>query len=179
VTPEDLLPHLLRMSSADPPADGMALTGGEPLLQAEFLAALLRSEDLPRPRLLETNGTLPEELLLVLPWVDVVSMDLKLPSNSAEPPLWEVHAKFLRAAAGRAYIKILVDKNTRPDEVARAAELATVGDPAAPLFLQPITGPDGQITTTASELEVFFAVARRHAKNIRIVPQIHRVLDVA
>jgi 7-carboxy-7-deazaguanine synthase len=179
VTPGDLLPHLVRMSNADPPVDGMALTGGEPLLQAEFLAALLRSENLPRPRILETNGTLPEELLVVLPWVDVVSMDLKLPSNSAEPPLWQVHAKFLRAAAGRVYIKILVDKHTRLDEVARAAELAATGDPTAPLFLQPITGPDGRIATTAGQLEAFFTVARQHARNIRIVPQVHQILEVA
>jgi 7-carboxy-7-deazaguanine synthase len=167
------------MSNADTPVDGMALTGGEPLLQAEFLAALLRSENLPRPRILETNGTLPEALLLVLPWVDLVSMDLKLPSNSAEPPRWEAHAKFLRTAAGRVYIKILVDKHTRLDEVARAAELATIGDPTAPLFLQPITEPDGRIATTAGQLEAFFLAARRHAKNIRIVPQVHRILDLA
>jgi 7-carboxy-7-deazaguanine synthase len=179
VTPEDLLPHLVRMCAAEPPVDGMALTGGEPLLQAGFLAALLHSADLPRPRILETNGTLPEELALVLPWVDVVSMDLKLPSNSGEPPLWEVHAKFLRAAAGRAYIKILIDQNTRSDEIARAAALATAGDPTAPLFLQPITDKEGRIDATVGQLEAFFAIARRHARNVRIVPQVHKVLDLA
>lgn len=179
VAPEDLLPHLLQMSHAGPPVDGMALTGGEPLLQAEFLAVLLRSNALPRPRVLETNGTLPEELLLVLPWVDVVSMDLKLPSNSGGPPLWEVHAKFLRAAAGRAYIKILIDQRTNPDDVARAAALASLGDPKAPVFLQPISYPDGRIATTAGQLESFFTVARQHAKNVRIVPQVHKILRVA
>jgi 7-carboxy-7-deazaguanine synthase len=161
-----------------PPVDGLALTGGEPLLQAAFLAELLRSDALPRPRVLETNGTLPEQLLLVLPWVDVVSMDIKLPSNSAGPPLWEIHANFLRAAAGRAYIKVLIDQQTNPNEVARAAALATTADPQATVFLQPITYPDGRTAATARELESLFTVARKHANNVRVVPQVHKILRV-
>jgi len=63
----------------DESAGGMTLSGGEPLLQAEFAAALLRAcraADLHTA--LDTCGFAPRETLLGLaPWVDLFLYDLK------------------------------------------------------------------------------------------------------
>jgi organic radical activating enzyme len=165
----------LPLLEAAGPVDGTSLTGGEPLLQAEFLAELLADERWPRPRLLETNGMLPESLRTVLPYLDVVSMDIKLPSNSGERAFWDQHAHFLAVAGDKAYAKVLIDTGTDIDDVERAAAL--VGD-RVPVFLQPITASDGRVDVTAADLQRFFAAARRHAPDVRVLPQTHKMLAI-
>lgn len=160
---------------ADAIVDGTAVTGGEPLLQADFLAQLLADRVWPRPVLLETNGMMPEALRTVLSRIDVVSMDIKLPSNSGERAFWEQHARFLALAGDKAYVKVLVDAATDAADVERAASL--VGDRAA-VFLQPITAENGRVDITAARLERFYTAARRHVADLRILPQTHKMLAI-
>ncbi len=163
---------------ADPSVDGVALTGGEPLMQADFLAQLLSDEHLPRPRLLETNGMLPESLPAVLPLVDIVSMDIKLPSNSGERAFWAEHERFLALARGKAYVKVLVDAQTTTADVERAARLVSEVAPEAALFLQPITAADGRVAIRASALHHLFAAARSVVGDVRVMPQTHKMLAI-
>ncbi len=61
----------------------LSVTGGEPLLWANELRILLPLVKEKRLKIyLETNGTLPDQLLQILPMVDVISMDIKLPFDS-------------------------------------------------------------------------------------------------
>ncbi|MEO8606151.1 MAG: 7-carboxy-7-deazaguanine synthase QueE [bacterium] len=158
--------------------DGLSVTGGEPLMQAEFVAELLADTRLPRPRLLETNGMLPDPLRMVLPVVDVVSMDVKLPSNSGERAFWAQHASFLDLAGPKAYVKVLIDAATSVAEVERAAALVGEQSPQAAVFLQPITSPQGRIDLDAAGLARFFAAARRRCENVRVLPQAHKTLAI-
>jgi organic radical activating enzyme len=158
--------------------DGVAITGGEPLMQAGFLAELLADARLPRPRLLETNGMLPEPLAEVLPVVDVVSMDIKLPSNSGERAFWEAHARFLALAGDKAYVKVLIDAGTDLAEVDRAAALVSDHSPHTSLFLQPITDAAGRIDLDAAALARFFTAARRRHPDVRLLPQAHKMLAI-
>jgi 7-carboxy-7-deazaguanine synthase len=162
----------------DEPIDGVAITGGEPLMQAAFLAELLADARLPRPRLLETNGMLPDPLADVLALVDVVSMDIKLPSNSGERGFWEPHARFLDLAADKAYVKVLIDAGTDIDEVERAASLTHTRAPRASLFLQPITAASGRIDLDAAGLARYFRVARLRHPDVRLLPQAHKALAI-
>jgi len=82
----------------------LALTGGEPLMQAGFLAALLplvRGKGLKI--FLETNGARPAELRALLPLLDIVSMDFKLRSATGRPTPVKRHAEFLALAVRRAW----------------------------------------------------------------------------
>ncbi|MDX2171351.1 MAG: 7-carboxy-7-deazaguanine synthase QueE [Deltaproteobacteria bacterium] len=160
------------------PIDGVAVTGGEPLMQAAFVAELLADARLPRPRLLETNGMLPDPLAEVLPVVDVVSMDIKLPSNSGERAFWEPHARFLDLAADKAYVKVLIDAGTDLAEVERAADLTRNRAPRASLFLQPISAPNGGIDLDAAGLSRFFRAARERHPDVRLLPQAHKALAI-
>ena len=67
--------------------DGVAFTGGEPLLRPELPALLRCVRELGYPVKLDTNGTLPEALDRVLAdgLVDYVAMDIKnSPARYAE-----------------------------------------------------------------------------------------------
>lgn len=122
---------------------------------------------------------LPDRLASVLPWIDVVSMDVKLPSNTGEEPFWDEHARFLEMARGRVYVKVLVDDQTRPAELERAAAVIQRIAPETPLFLQPISDPEGRITTDGPALEAFFRLARERLADVRISVQMHKLLSIA
>jgi pyruvate-formate lyase-activating enzyme len=68
-------------AALEPQLHALALTGGEPLAQADFIAAWLPARRVRTPVLLETAATLSSQLERVLPWIDIVSADIKLPSE--------------------------------------------------------------------------------------------------
>jgi 7-carboxy-7-deazaguanine synthase len=158
--------------------DGTAITGGEPLAQADFLVTLLRSGVLPRPRLLETAGVLPDELSKVVEEIDVVSMDIKLPSNTGETAFWDEHRRFLQRAGHKAYVKILVDLATSDDDVHRATSLIAAAETPVPVFLQPITTRKASTLIDAERLSRLFDVARSRLQDVRVVPQTHKIMQL-
>ena len=160
----------------------LAITGGEPLLQSEFIAELLDANEPPVPVLLETNGTYPRRLEAVLPFIDIVSMDLKLPTNSGEPPFWEEHRAFLAATKGKTgktvYVKVPVDEATSEREVTTAARLVAAHDRSTTVFLQPILSPSAEVQISPTRLARFYDLATAHLDDVRVLPQAHRFLGV-
>ena len=162
-----------------PGLHALAVTGGEPLVQSTFLAELLSLARPPLPVLLETNGTYPDRLDAVLPFIDIVSMDVKLPSNSGERPFWDEHAAFLARAAGKTiYVKLPVDEKTSEEEVARAAEIVAASSAKPTLFLQPILSADNRLCASAERLERFYDVASARLADVRVLPQAHKTLGI-
>jgi 7-carboxy-7-deazaguanine synthase len=163
----------------DAPIDALALTGGEPLAQSEFLAELLAVGKFRIPVLLETNGVLPRRLRDVLALVDIISMDIKPPSNTGEAAFWNEHEQFLELARTKElYVKILVDQSTLDAEIERAAIMVAPIRPAVPVFLQPIVDAAGQPQLDAVRLAQLYAVARHHLESIRVLPQTHKLLGI-
>jgi organic radical activating enzyme len=158
----------------------LALTGGEPLAQAAFLADWLPRRSVRLPVLLETAATLPAQLERVLPWIDIVSADIKLPSNSGEGARWAAHEECLRMSAGRdLYVKMLVDEDTDPAELELGARLVAAVDGAIPVFLQPIADTkDGRLRITGETLDEFYRRVAACGVDVRVVPQTHKVLGV-
>jgi organic radical activating enzyme len=182
LTPADLEAAVEALAAAAPPLHAVAVTGGEPLAQSDFLVAWLAARRRDLPVLLETAGILPERLERVLPWVGIVSLDVKCPSNTGERARWDEHEACIRAAAvaGReVYVKVPVDEGTAPDEVERAARLVAAADARVPLFLTPLTEPDSaRLTIGAATLERFHALASRLHPDVRVLPQLHKVLGI-
>ena len=78
----------------------VSFTGGEPLLQKDFLKEILKlTQKCGLRNYLETNGTLPDELKEVIDYVDIVAMDLKLPSSTGLCGFWGEHRRFLELAS--------------------------------------------------------------------------------
>jgi organic radical activating enzyme len=161
-------------------AHALALTGGEPLAQAPFLAEWLPRRSVRLRVLLETAATLPAQLERVLPWVDIVSADIKLPSNSGEAARWAAHERCLRLSVGRdLYVKMLVDDGTDPVELETGARLVASVDSAIPIFLQPISDPHhGRLCIGAERLEELYERVARCGVDVRIVPQTHKILGM-
>ena len=170
---------LLAPFLASPGLHAVAITGGEPLLQSGFLAELLGTARPPLPVLLETNGSYPRKLRDVLPFIDIVSMDVKLPSNSGEAALWQEHREFLGLSVGKTvYVKVPVDETTLDDEVREAARLVAGVDRRLTVFLQPIFSPSAEMQISPSRLGRFYDIAAEFLADVRVLPQTHKLLGV-
>jgi organic radical activating enzyme len=157
----------------------ISLTGGEPLLQAAVLSEWLPVLRRLLPIQLETNGTLPEALPSLLPYLDHIAMDIKLASATGAPTPWEAHRLFLTLARERdCQVKIVVGEETPTAEVEGAAHLLREIAPAVPLILQPVT-VKGEITISGQALLQLQTAAGRIHPPTRVIPQTHRFLGVA
>lgn len=117
----------------------LSVTGGEPLLHTKLLPQLF--SEIAVPVYLETNGTLPEQLAILLPYIEIVSMDIKLPS-ACGLDLWEEHKQFMKiAAAKRLFVKVVVTNQTTPQEFAEVVRIVAGIDPRIPLIIQPVKPP--------------------------------------
>jgi organic radical activating enzyme len=177
-----LAAEVARLAASAPPLHALAVTGGEPLAQVDFIERWLADAPPGVPVLLETAGILPARLARLLPLVAIVSLDFKCPSNTGERARWDEHEACLTAAvaAGRdVYVKMPVDGATAADEVEHGARLLARVAPAVPLFLTPLTEPETpRLTIDVHGLERLHAVASRHVADVRVLPQLHKVLGI-
>ena len=176
---EDTLAEVVRLVGDTPEARQVSLTGGEPLLAAGFVEALakgLKARGIPV--YLETNGTLPDEMMRVRELVDWVAMDMKLPSAAGGEPLWEAHRAFLETAIGPSvFVKVIVTFEASGEDVKRAAELIARVNRTLPLVLQPVTPAwDVRRGIGLERLRFFESIANRYLETVRVIPQVHKIL---
>ncbi|MGI6679742.1 MAG: 7-carboxy-7-deazaguanine synthase QueE [Dehalobacterium sp.] len=156
----------------------LSLTGGEPLLQAEFLV-----EFLPLIRdsirvFLETNGTLPKNLHKVLPYLDIISMDIKLPSMT-NYVCWEEQEQFLNIALEKElYVKTVLTADTTEEELEQMIKLIAKVDPKIPLILQPVTPTNEVRGVTPKKYIQIQDYCGTVLKNVRVIPQTHKILNL-
>ncbi len=156
----------------------ISFTGGEPLMQKDFLkeAMSLTSKHGYR-NYLETNGTYPEELAEVLEHVDVIAMDFKLPSSTGQENYWDVHRKFLRIASGKeTFVKIVICTTTKEEDLMAALTLIKEVNRGVILVLQP-NSHDGNGRMKGT-LEYFRDLANKEGITTLIIPQIHKIAGV-
>lgn len=160
----------------------LAVTGGEPLMQAEFLAALLPSVRKAGLRVfLETNGTRVRELERLRSCVDIVSMDIKLSSATGRLMPRKAHERFLRVArksGAELYVKAVVSAATTEREISDAARLIRRAGGDVPLVLQPVTrtGPNSPRPPKPLLLLKLQAAALAHLRDVRVIPQMHKFI---
>ncbi|MCS7187270.1 MAG: 7-carboxy-7-deazaguanine synthase QueE [Armatimonadota bacterium] len=173
-------------------AKWVSFTGGEPLLQADFLAELGKElKELDFKILLETEGGLPDRLMKVLPFVDAVAADIKLPSTTGEPLDWGECERFLKTVARtqvQACVKIVVTTDIDEGEFCQAVDLLAKLHGSAvdcrvfrpiTLILQPVT-PARFVTETPSMglLLRLASLAQMKLPDVRIVPQVHKLMQL-
>lgn len=189
------------VDEVDPRGDlAVSLTGGEPLMWPAFLLALRPLLGARRLHL-ETAGAHPATLGRVLGACDHVSLDLKLPADLGAPeelsPLelppgasltdepaprdaagWRAARRgFLTRVAGRdACAKLVVAGGRAAAEYAELlADLAELA-PRVPLVVQPAS-PLGGVSAPRRELVLELVERARDLRlDVRLVPQIHRLL---
>lgn len=160
----------------------VALTGGEPLLQVDFLQAFLPElKKLDLPVLLETAGDLPGAIGLLTEYIDLAAVDIKLESASGSPTLWDDHEAFLSICATAevpCFVKIVVSAETVCEELKEAAMLPGAG---VPVVLQPLTPTEAGSPPppSAQQLLDFQQFMSQYLPDVRVIPQCHKIMDTA
>ena len=168
--------EIVKNFHAEVSAHSVSFTGGEPLLHWKFISEvseLLKDSGLKI--FLETNGTLAEDFKKISDAVDIVSMDIKLPSVIGEN-LFDLHRKFIEAAWQKdLYIKIVVSEETATEEFLEAVNLIPKN---ILLIIQPVT-PFGAIKkATAEKILSLQSLALQKLNDVRVIPQTHRLINV-
>ncbi|EKU71854.1 7-carboxy-7-deazaguanine synthase QueE [Selenomonas sp. F0473] len=168
--------ELIGQVAAGVPHHSLSITGGEPLLHVPFIRTL--AERVPLPIFLETNGTLHEALAACIGCVSYISMDIKLPGVLSHP-VWDAHARFLEVARAKdVYVKIVVAAETTEREIETAARMTAETAPDVLLVLQPVTPYGGCTAPTPSRLLALQRLALEHMRDVRVIPQTHRMMDL-
>ena len=162
----------------DVPTQAVSFTGGEPLLHWQFVREVaIIIKNFGTKIFLETNGTLPDELEKISDVVDIISMDIKLPSIGRN--LFDVHKKFLEVAREKdLYVKIVVADSSTREEFLSAVELVANVDPKVLLIIQPVTPVAEVHAASAEKILSFQSEALRRLQNVRVIPQTHKFINL-
>lgn len=155
----------------------VSFTGGEPLLYADFIKAVIPGLGPGFSFFLETNGSLPGELKKVISGIGVVSMDMKLPFFCGKA-LWLEHREFLKLAADKAYVKIVVSPRAPLEEFERAVKIIAGISRDIPLFIQPESSGFLKIKRGApvfGPYKKFYEAAALRLGDVSLLPQLHKI----
>ncbi len=154
----------------------LSITGGEPLVHQEFLNEFLPIFKGLCPVFLETNGTLAEPLAKLLPFIDIISMDMKLPSATGIH-LWQQHEEFLRLAQKKdVYIKVVLTRDTTYEEIDQVVHIIKKTDKSIPLVLQPVTPINRVKGISPGKVIAFQDYCNSFLNQVRVIPQMHKLL---
>jgi organic radical activating enzyme len=180
---EDILRKVDRLEKTDGPHACVSLTGGEPLLYADFLRSLARALKKKKFRiLLETSGVLWRQLSKVAGHCDMIAMDLKLPSVTKQRDFLKDHQRFLQVAKKKdLYIKVVVSRSANVRELDRHLRMVASLAPQTPVFLQPMSRqgkryPDLGLMRYLGQLQ---RIGAKRLPDVRVGIQLHKVLNIS
>ncbi len=195
VSLEDLLNWVKRLDGhldSDRPGapihDSISLTGGEPLLHTRFLKHFLPRlrEAIALPIYLETGGHRPAQVRSLLPWLDAIGMDMKLPSVSGETH-WDAHAEFLQLCVQNGtdiFVKAIISDQTTLSDLDRAGAIVRGVNPEIPFILQPVTPLPSEIKPgqpipqppTPGDVLKWQTHLKQILPQVRVIPQSHKMI---
>ncbi|MDD4203112.1 MAG: 7-carboxy-7-deazaguanine synthase QueE [Candidatus Omnitrophica bacterium] len=159
--------------------DSVSITGGEPLEQVSFLEKFLPELKAAEYEVyLETNGLLYKELERVIEFVDIIAMDIKLPSVMKRPECWTDHLNFLRIAVKKyVFCKLVTSEETDLEDIKKAGELISKVDKHIETIIQPVSslGYAGEITIRQKKYK---KMLKPYLCNVNIIPQMHKVWGI-
>jgi organic radical activating enzyme len=166
-----------------PATTHLSLTGGEPLLHTNFILEL--AQELPKPLYLETNGMDSRSARCLKHAVDVAACDVKLPEHSASPFYQLLLREELRTietfylSQTDVFVKVVVLKQTSSEMIDFVAQrLASISTDLL-LVLQPVTRTLRAVPPDGRQVFRLMDIAARHLSQVRIIPQVHKLLGLA
>jgi organic radical activating enzyme len=156
----------------------VSFTGGEPLLQKYFLREVLKLTQSEGYRnYLETNGILHSALEDVIDYVDIVAMDLKLPSSTGLKDFWHHHRRFLEVASKKeTFLKMVICQSTNEEDLREGLRLIYEVNKFLILILQPNSYEE--FDPMQEKLELFKDIARDNHITACIIPQLHKKIGI-
>ncbi|MBU0605606.1 MAG: 7-carboxy-7-deazaguanine synthase QueE [Candidatus Omnitrophica bacterium] len=181
-TPAELVNEIRRLAEQNGMHHSISLTGGEPLCYTNFLShflPLLHKDS--GKSYLETNGTLPDELSRIIDLIDIIAMDIKLPSSTGGRAFWKEHLEFLKIASRKmVFLKAIVTSETTSGDIRRAVSLIKGLGKNIPFILQPVTPvkvSDKRIDKKTL-LEFLDIGIENKLECIRVIPQTHKMMGM-
>jgi len=157
----------------------LCLTGGEPLLQKDFLKGFLRLIKNEGIRTyLETNGILAEALDEVIDEIDIVAMDFKLPSSTGMEGCWPEHLRFLKTALKKeVFVKMVICSSTELEDMDRAIEvILKARAKKIKVVLQPnFFELSKELLARTRRLKNY---CRERLPRVEVIPQLHKMVGV-
>ena len=163
----------------------VSFTGGEPLLQATTLLDIIPEikNKFLLPIYLETGGHRPDKLKEIIHLIDYISMDFKLPSSSGTQSIWEEHKEFLSISFKSKnlkdfWVKIVITNQTDFSDLLTAVNLINKfkSDKNVEVILQPVTEINGIKAPDQNELLNINSRLLEYYTNIRVLPQVHKLI---
>ncbi len=153
------------------PHHSVSFTGGEPCLYAHHILEL--APQIPLPLFLETNGTLPEKMASLLPYLSFVSLDYK----PGHEDTFEQSLELVRHS--NSYIKWVLCPDSSENELERMAAIVKRVVPRIPVFFQPVTPcRDVHETISPERILALTDLALRLGLSVRVVPQTHKQIGL-
>lgn len=126
---------------------------------------------------LETNGILPEALEDIIADIDIIAMDIKMPSSTKQKSYWKEHEEFLKIALGKeVFLKAVVSADTQMADMRKAVDLVVQRDPTLDFIIQPNTF-ELKNGVMKKCLE-FHDYSLKYLPNARVMPQMHKVMRI-
>lgn len=156
----------------------ISFTGGEPLLQKDFLKEIMRLTSAGGfKNYLETNGTLPQELQEVIDYADIVAMDLKFPTSTGLKDFWQDHWRFLEVASRKdIFLKAIICDSTQDDDFRAGINLLKGLKKAVILVLQPDS--NSAYAQIEEKLNNFKNICVENNITACVIPQVHKMIGL-
>lgn len=154
----------------------VSLTGGEPLIHADFIKTL----DVEYPLYLETNAGFPEKARELEDLISIASCDIKLPEHESTDHYSELLKNELETISvfngtSTTFVKVIILPETTVQSISAAVDGVASIDPAIPFILQPVTSD--RIPTSRQLLELM-DFAGKKLKDVRAIPQTHKMMGL-
>ena len=171
----DSLAELIRKLWS-PSTRHVSLTGGEPLIHADFIRTL----DMEYPLYLETNAGFPGKAKELKDMVAIASCDITLPEHNSSDHYSELLKNELETISifnetSETFVKVIVLPQTTVQSISPAVDGVASIDPGIPFVLQPVTGKNQVPTGLLLELMDF---AGEKLKDVRAIPQTHKIMGL-
>ena len=166
--------EIIDICSNNEDCHSVSLTGGEPLLEFQFIKEFAKKCHLPL--YLETNGTLVNELEQLIDCVTYVAADIKLPSCTEQSIDWENQDRFFTIASQKKlFAKIVFNSAITEEEIQRTSSLCKKYN--IELILQPMMAGNALSVSNKFLLEVLNRYLVFY-KKVRLIPQVHKFIQV-
>ena len=161
-----------------PSTRSISLTGGEPLLHCDFIGEL--AECVSRPIYLETNGGLPDSARKIADHIDIAACDIKLPEHRAtrdydsllDAELESIEIFYVSGV--ETFVKIIVLPETTEKSIGGAIFGIKAIDDSIPLVMQPATPANVDLCQLLNLMDF----AGMHLSDVRMIPQLHRMMGI-
>ncbi len=154
----------------------ISLTGGEPLIHADFIKAL----NTEYPIYLQTNAGFPEKARELKDITAIASCDIKLPEHDSTDHYAELLKNELETISifyetSRTFVKVVILPETTTQSLSSAVDGVASIDAHIPFILQPVT----QRQQVSSKLLLaLMDFAGKKLKDVRAIPQTHKMMGL-